>query len=273
QTLRQPASNKVTTPFYAAKLTYAPSERHTLTFSTFGAFTKITGFRVNFLSANVQAAGGTLSGFGANPDSFAEEARVGGDNYIARLNSSLTSNWISEFSFGVHRQRNDAHAPASLLQVEAVGDNFAVVRNGVVLPVSDTNVNFGGSTGFLAFVDGRGGSLGRGFIRQGFPGRVTNQNRNRFEIQARLQNIFKRHTLKYGFEFSQNRIKLDSKLTGPRRDFGSGVVYDGFGVTNRFGVCTVQGSIIVCPAGALTSRVNALIAAGQAPGGILSATT
>jgi len=273
QTLRQPASNKVTTPFYAAKLTYAPSERHTLTFSTFGDFTKITGFRVNNLSADVQAAGGTLSGFGANPDSFLGEGKVGGDNYIVRLNSTLTSNWISEFSLGVHRQRNDAQAPANLLQVETVTDNFAVVRNGAVLPVSDTNVNFGGNTGFLAFVDGRGGSLERGFTRQGSPGRITNQNRNRFEMQARLQNIFKRHTLKYGFEFSQNRIKLDSKLTGPTRDFGSGVVYDGFGVTNRFGVCTVQSSTIVCPAGALTSRVNALIAAGQAPGGISSAST
>jgi outer membrane receptor protein involved in Fe transport len=272
QTLRQPASNRVSTPFYAAKLTYAPSERQTITFSTFGDFTKITGFRVN-ISGNVQASGAPPSGFGANSDSFLGEEKLGGDNYTVRLNSTLTSNLISEFSFGVHRQRNDAQAPANLLQVEAVTDNFAVVRNGAVLPVSDTDVNFGGATGFLAFVDGRGGSLERGFIRQGFPARVTDQNRNRFEVQARLQNIFKRHTLKYGFEFSQNRIKLDSMFTGPTRDFGSGVVYDGFTVTNRFGVCTVQGSNIVCPVSALTNRVNTLIAAGHAPSGISSAIT
>ena len=272
QTFRQPVSNTVTTPFYAAKLTYAPSERHTITFSTFGDFTKITGFRVN-VSGNVQAAGGTFSGFGANPDSFVGDEKLGGDNYTVRLNSTLSANWISEFSFGIHRQRNDAPAPQDLAQVETVTDNFAIVRNGAVLPVIDTNVNFGGATGFLAFVDGRGGSLERGFTRQGFPFRVTDQNRNRWEAQARLQNIFKRHTLKYGFEFNQNRIKVDSRLTGPTRDFGSGVIYNGFGVTNRFGVCTVQGSTIVCPVGALTNRVNALIAAGQAPSGLTNATT
>ena len=139
--------------------------------------------------------------------------------------------------------------------------------------LTDTNVNFGGVTGFLAFVDGRGGSLERNFARQGFGGRVTDQNRNRYEAQARLQNLFGRHTLKYGFEFNQNRLKLDSHFTGPTRDFGSGVLYDGFNVANRFGVCTVQSSTIVCPVGALTNRVNALIAAGQAPVGITSATT
>jgi outer membrane receptor protein involved in Fe transport len=272
QTFRQPASNRVTTPFYAAKLTYAPNDRHTVTFSTFGDFTKINGFLVN-MSGNVMALGGSLSGFGADPDSFSGLGELGGDNYTGRLNSTFRSNWIGEFAFGMHRQRNNLHPSANLLQVEAVTDNFAIVRNGGVLPVIDTNVDFGGATGFLAFVDGRGGSLERDFTRQGFPVRVTDQKRERYEAQARLQNIFKRHTLKYGFEYGQNRIKLDSGLTGPMRDFGSGVVYNGFNVGNRFGVCTVQGSTIVCPVSGLTSRVNALIAAGLAPAGIANAST
>jgi outer membrane receptor protein involved in Fe transport len=272
QTLRDQVSNKVTTPFYAGKLTYAPKQRHVLTVSTFGDFTRVNGFRVN-ISNNVVPNGGTLSGFGANPDSFIGTGELGGDNYSVRLNSTFSSRWIGEFAFGIHRQRNNLLPPGALGDVETVTDNFAIVRNGVVLPVADTNIDFGGTTGFLAFVDGRGGSLERGFVRQGFPQRFTDQNRNRFEVQARLQNIFNRHTLKYGFEFSQNRIKLDSGLTGPRRDFGSGVVYVGFGVTNRFGVCTVQTTTVVCPASALTSRVNALIAAGQAPAGLLTAST
>ena len=272
QTLRQPASNKVVTPFYAGKLTYAINQRHVLTFSTFGDFTRITGFRVN-MSGNVMALGGTVSGFGADPKSFLGLGELGGDNYAVRLNSTITSNWISEFSFGVHRQRNNQHPSTNISQVVPVTDNFAIVRNGAVLPVIDTNVDFGGPTGFLAFVDGRGGSLERGFTRQGFPLRVTDQNRERYEAQARLQNIFKRHTLKYGFEFYQNRLKLDSGLTGPTRDFGAGVLYDGFNVTNRFGVCTVQAPTIVCPVAALTSRVNALITAGQVPVGISSAVT
>jgi outer membrane receptor protein involved in Fe transport len=272
QTFRRPISNEVTTPFYAAKLTYAPNTGNTVTFSTFGDLTKITGFRVN-IAGNATPLGGVLSGFGADPNSFAGVNKLGGDNYIVRVNSILRPNWISEIAFGIHRQRNHSQAPENISQVEAVTDNFAIVRNGSVLPVTDTNVNFGGATGFLAFVDGRGGSLERGFVRQGFPLRVTNQNRNRFETYARFQNIFDRHTVKYGFEFTQNRLRLDSGLTGPTRDFGSGVIYPGFNVNNRFGVCTVQSETIICPVAALTSRVNALIAAGQAPIGISNATT
>jgi hypothetical protein len=68
-------------------------------------------------------------------------------------------------------------------------------------------------------------------------------------------------------------LKLISGITGPTRNFGDGVVYDGFFVTNRFGVCTVDGPTIVCPAAALTSRVNALITSGVAPVGISGATT
>jgi hypothetical protein len=243
-----------------------------VTFSTFGDFTRVNGFPV-VISGNVTALGGVISGFGADPESFQAEGELGGDNYTVRLNSSITSNWISEFAFGVHRQRNNLHPPATILQDNAVTDNFAIVRNGAVLPVTDTNVNFGGPTGFLAYVDGRGGSLERGFARQGFGLRVTDQNRERYEVQARLQNTLKRHLVKYGFEFNRNRIKLDSGLTGPTRDFGSGVVYHGFNVGNRFGVCTVQVGTIVCPVSSLTSRVNALITAGQAPFGISGATT
>jgi len=208
QTFHQAVSNKVTTPFYAAKLTYVPNESNTVTFSTFGDFTRIRGFPVN-MSGNVTALGGVISGFGADPDSFVGEGELGGDNYTVRLNSSITSNWISEFAFGVHRQRNNLHAPASLVLENAVTDNFVIVRNGAVLPVIDTNVDFGGPTGFLAFVDGRGGSLERSFTRQGFGLRVTDQNRERYEVQARLQNPFKRHVGKHGFQFNKNRLKLD----------------------------------------------------------------
>jgi outer membrane receptor protein involved in Fe transport len=269
QTFRRPVSNKVTTPFYAGKLTYAPNQRHTLTFSTFADFTKISGFRIS----SAGAGGPAVAGFGADPNSFLGEAEFGGANYTVRLNSTITSKWIGEFALGAHSQRYNLAASAVVAQTEAVTDNFAIVRNGAVLPVTDTKVDFGGNTGFLAFVDGRGGSLERGFARQGFSGRVANQNRDRYEAQARLQNIFGSHTLKYGFEFTQNRLKLISRFTGPTRDFGSGVVYDGFNVGNRFGVCTVQGGTIVCPVSALTNRVNALIASGQAPAGLTNATT
>ena len=73
-----------------------------------------------------------------------------------RLNSTITPKWIGEFALGVHRQRYNLAPSAEMAEVEAVTDNFAILLNGTVLPVTDTNVNFGGSTGFLAFVDGRG---------------------------------------------------------------------------------------------------------------------
>ncbi len=126
QTFHESASNKVTTPFYAGKLTYAPNQRNTLTFSTFGDFTKITGFRVN-IAGNAVPLGGTLSGFGADPDSFLGEGQLGGDNYTVRLNSTISPNWISEFAFGAHHQRNKLHPGPNILQVEAVTDNFAIV--------------------------------------------------------------------------------------------------------------------------------------------------
>jgi hypothetical protein len=189
------------------------------------------------------------------------------------LNSTITPKWIGEFAFGAHFQRHNIIPAPSVAQTELVTDSFAIVRDGAVLPVADTNVDFGGVTGFLAFVDGRGGSLERGFVRQGGFGFVTKQDRDHYEVQARLQNIFGRHTFKYGFEFTQNRYRINSHLTGPARDFGEGVVFDGFNVGNNFGVCTVQASSIVCPAAGLTNRVNALIAAGQAPAGITNATT
>ena len=99
QTLHQTVSNKVTTPFYAGKLTYALNQRNTLTFSSFGDFTKITGFR-----AGVSGAGTTVSsGFGADPNSFLTKAQLlGGSNYALRLNSTITSKWIGEFGFGAH---------------------------------------------------------------------------------------------------------------------------------------------------------------------------
>ena len=64
------------------------------------------------------------------------------------------------------------------------------------------------------FVDGRGGSLERNFIRDGF-GLFSDQERNRWEIQARLQNIIGPHTLKYGFEYNENIYKIDTVSTGP----------------------------------------------------------
>src|SRR5947207_6333867 len=49
ETFLLPVTNKVTTPFYAGKITWAPNQNHIFNFSTFGDFTKQEGFlfRIN----------------------------------------------------------------------------------------------------------------------------------------------------------------------------------------------------------------------------------
>src|SRR5262249_23094112 len=154
----------------------------------FGDFTKQQGFLF----------GG--SGFGINPTSFRGEIQTGGHNYTARMNSTIRSTWIAEFAFGLHFQRANTIPDATSGAQSLVTDSFAVVRGGAPVVVTNTNVFVANDPNNLqiAFVDGRGGSIQRNLVRQGF-GLISNQDRNRWEGAARFQNIYGRHTLKYGF--------------------------------------------------------------------------
>lgn len=270
QQFHTPVNNKITTPFYSGKLTWAINQSNTFTFSTFGDFTKQEGFLF----------GG--SGFGANPESFRGTIETGGHNYIARVNSTFNPNMTGEFAFGLHYQRANTIPLASQLSVPLVADNFAIVSAaGNVLTPVNTTARTTTAQNFIAFVDGRGGLLQRGFIRQGF-GLFSKQDRNRWEASARLQNIWGKHTFKYGFEYGKNIYKINTISTGtptvfPDPNGATGGSGDndmiGFRTTNNFGVCTVQGSNVACPAASLTSRVQALINGGFAPAGILTTST
>src|SRR4029079_6130063 len=155
---------------------------HTFTFSTFGDYTKLEGF-----------IGG--NGFGATPSSFLGKIETGGSNYAFRLNSSITPNWIGEFSFGLHLQRANTIPDASVADVPLITDSFAILKNGAIAPVVESNANFiSGGTNFgpVAFISAPGGSLQRNFVRQGF-GLLSEQNRNRWELSAKLSNIFGPH--------------------------------------------------------------------------------
>jgi outer membrane receptor protein involved in Fe transport len=277
QQFHQPVNNKITTPFYSGKITWAVNGNNTATFSTFGDFTKQEGFLF----------GG--SGFGANSDSFLGEIQTGGHNYIARLNSTFSPNITGEFAFGLHYQRANTIPLDSQLSVPLVTDNFAVVNSAgsVITPVG-TNAQTVPQSNFIAFVDGRGGSLQRNFVRQGF-GLFSDQDRNRVEFSARMQHIWNINTFKYGFEYGRNIYKINTVSTGTATTFPDTVVNTdgsigvthgsgnnqmiGYRTTNNFGVCTVQGSNVACPAAALTSRVQALITGGLAPAGITSTST
>jgi hypothetical protein len=286
QTLRQPVENKVTTPFYAGKLTWAINTSNTFTFSTFGDFTKIDGFLAT-------AALNNVSGFGADiPGTFNGIQETGGHNYAFRLNSSITPTWIGEFTVGLHFQRNNIIPGAgtgTALNTNAFailssnGTVAPVVQTGVVynppVPVVQNGVTFTGQAantiGQLDYVLSPGGTLQRNFNTTGF-GLFQTQDRNRFEAAARLQNIYGRHSFKYGFEYNKNIYDIDQRSTGPDQTFANplGLSFaggagnnsvNGFRITNSFFVCTTRGTSIVCPSTASFRAANQLVSGG--PGG------
>jgi outer membrane receptor protein involved in Fe transport len=280
QTLRQPLENEATTPFYAGKITWAINNTNVFTFSTFADYTKIEGFQANTGSNNPLT---NVSGFGANINqSFNGRQETGGTNYAFRLNSTITPNMIGEFSFGLHKQRNNL-IPSEGLDVPSTIDNFALVVNNNVLPVTQTSIFGAAGTGNVDFVYAPGATLARNYIRAGFD-LYSTQDRNRWEMAARLQNIWGKHTFKYGFEFNRSIYNIDQQLTGPQRTYPdpNGLVagsndptlntVNGIRITNNFGVCAVQGNTLVCPTANLTNLALALIAGGGAPTGITAAT-
>ena len=273
QTFGQDVENKITTPFYAGKLTWAMNNNHRFTFSTFGDFTKQEGFLFR-INARVPD-----NGFGADLNSFRGTIETGGHNYVARLNSTFNQRFIGEFMFGLHLQRANTIPEASVANTSLIQENFAVVRgNAFVAPVNTTVVS---SSLRLAFVDGRGGGgLFRNFTTAGF-GLVSDQDRNRYELAARLQNIVGKHTLKYGAEFMENRYTILTRSSGPARNFAdpfgeeTGAAFPantmpgGARITNRWLVCApTSATQITCPSSTAAARFQALIDAGQAPAGI-----
>jgi outer membrane receptor protein involved in Fe transport len=257
QTFRRDVENKITTPFYAGKITWSINDRNTFNFSTFGDFTKEEGHLF---------AG---SGFGNNLNSFEGLRETGGSNYAFRLNSTFNQNFIGEFSFGMHFQRNNVIPGSDVLDTPLVTDNFAVLRaNGTVAPVTQTGVAGPTNTGFVDYVYAPGGSLQRNFIQQGF-GLYQEQTRNRYEAAARLQNIWGRHTFKYGVELYRNIYDINQTSTGPSNTFANplGVGFNngsdadnrnvsGFRVTNNFSVCTTRANQIVCPSATATTILS-----------------
>ena len=261
QTFFQPAQNKVTIPFYAGKITWAVNGRNTFTASTFGDFTKVDGFLATGALSNV-------SGFGSDVTAFLGRQETGGHNYAFRLNSTIRNNFIAEFSGGLHFQR--ANTIPRAVDQPLIADNFAVLRGGAVLGVTQTGVSSGTTnTGTLDYVDGRGGSLQRGFLRGPGFGLFSNQDRNRYEINAHLQNVLGKHTLKYGFEWFKVIYNIQTLSSGPAVTYPNplGLTFvngndinqtKGVRITNNFSVCTVRGSTIVCPSSTATSRLAAV---------------
>ena len=256
QTFLQEVENKVTTPFYAGKLTWTPTQSHQFTFSTFADYTKQEGHLFGF------------SGFGANLNSFRGTTETGGSNYAFRLNSTFNPNFIGEFSAGLHFQRANTIPE---LDETFIVDRFAVLRGGSILPVTETSVVAANGLR-LAFVEGTGGTVQRNFVRGGF-GLKSQQDRDRIEFAARMQNIWGKHTIKWGFEFGENKYRIDTRSTGATLNFGSADHPAGPNrIENRFAICArTSTTTITCPSASRVTNVQLLINAGQAPAGVTTA--
>ncbi len=285
QTFRTEVTNKITTPFYSGKLTWLVNNNNTFTFSTFGDFTKQEGHLF------------PGSGFGANEASFQGLQETGGTNYAFRLNSNLAQNWIGEFSFGLHKQRNNVIPDAAVANTALINDTFAILRpNGTVAPVTHTAFlagvtpttvpTPGTNTGFVDYVYSPGGTLQRNFVQDGF-GLFQDQTRDRWEFAARLQNIWNQHTFKYGFEFYRNKYDINQTSTGPSGVFANplavgtnngsnpdNITVSGYRVANNWLVCTTRGTQIVCPvtqaASGASNGAGILSGLGVLPAGITS---
>lgn len=285
QTFRRDVEGKITTPFYSGKVTWLVNDKHTATFSTFGDFTTEKGhlYGQNLL---------VVAGFGANPASFMGTRETGGHNYAARVNSNFSNNWIGEFSFGMHFQRNNLIPDQSVADVALITDSFAMLRgDGTVAPITQTSVlagttptvdedgipepTPGTNTGFIDFVYAPGSSLQRNFVQDGF-GLYADQQRNRWETAARFQNVLSKHTLKYGFEFYKNSYDINQASTGPSNVFANPLnvgprngedvdnrTVAGFRVTNNWTVCTTRSGNIVCPFTNFDPAGNAVASIGQ----------
>ncbi|MBI3654960.1 MAG: hypothetical protein HY232_00895, partial [Acidobacteria bacterium] len=158
-------------------------------------------------------------------------------------------------------------------------------------PVTTSSTEFtqviGGTTynlGPISYVNAPGGgSLERGFVRQGF-GLFRTEDRNRWETQARLQNIWGPHSFKYGFEYSRNNYKANATSTGIPQTFGNpeGLTFAtpdnnqtlNTRITNNFSACTTRViaglNTIVCPAAAATARAALIAVAAGFPGGAIT---
>lgn len=277
QTFHVPVSNDVTIPFYAGKVTWALSDKHTLTVSTFSDYTKVKGFLAT-------AALNNVSGFGSDPKAFQGTQETGGQNYSFRLNSAFSPSFIAEISGGLHFQRSNIIP--QIKDVPAITDTFAVLVGGAIAPVTQTGFYTSANatqgltkTGFVDYVDGRGGSLQRSYLQGAGFGLYQNSDRNRYEFSAHLQNTLTKHSIKYGFEWSKNIYNNINTSSGGPMTYGNP---NGLGlatadnldtknvrITNNFSVCTVRADTIVCPAATAAALLQSLPAANL-PSGITS---
>ena len=254
--------NKVTIPFYAGKITWALNNANTFTASTFGDFTKVEGFLATGALTNV-------NGFGNDIRAFTGRQETGGHNYAFRLNSTIRPNFIGEFSGGLHFQR--ANTIPTEIRPRSFVDNFAVLRNGAVLTPVSTGVTcpaLGLHLEPVSSISSMAAVVHYSAITRAVPDSVSfsTQDRDRYEINAHMQNIAGKHTVKWGFEWFRNMYDIATLSSGPAVTYaftpGLGLTptngairtsTNGSRITNNWLVCTTRANAITCPTAASVS--------------------
>ena len=94
QTFRDEVEGKIKTPFYSGKVTWQVNNNNTF------------NFRPLVISPRKKVSCLAVPDLVPTRTAFSEP-ETGGHNYSARLNSNIRQNWIGEFSFGLHFQRNN----------------------------------------------------------------------------------------------------------------------------------------------------------------------
>jgi len=194
----------------------------------------------------------------------------------------------------LHFQRNNTLPSDASRAAALVTDPFAVLRGGTVLTpvhtgVLDTFNTFSDAnhptpvsrTGYVDYVDGRGGSLQRNYNWGPGFGLGQMSDRNRYEFSAHLNNTFRKHSLKYGYEWGKNIYNNVQTSSGGPITYANPYGYNLFTpdanqtinqrVTNNFSVCTVRTSTVVCPSATAAGILNSAV--GSLPVGITAVTT
>ena len=150
-------------------------------------------------------------------------------------------------------------------------------------PLNAAGVGQCAATGNIGFIDGRGGSLQRGYSRGPGFGLYSTQDRDRYEINAHMQNIAGKHTVKWGFEWFRNMYDINTLSSGPAITYafapgnlrvnadgvavpltptnGDSNVTSGSRIIQSWLVCTTRANAITCPSAAGIVRAQAIPAA------------
>ena len=122
--------------------------------------------------------------------SFSGNSRSGSPKTIRPLLiSNIRQNWIGEFSFGLHKQRNNVIPDTGLdTPISPIAFSVSLGPDNTVAPVVQSGVQGLTRTGDVDWAYAPGGTLQRNYLQKQL-GLYQTQSRDRWEAAARLQKL------------------------------------------------------------------------------------